>query len=116
MADAPDVSVFDTVRMIATTRIVMPRAVVRLSAGRAKMSQSDQTLCFMAGANSIFSSDAKIMLTKAVPSHSYDEDQALFKKLDIKIRKPFKDYAPRAAGAADAAADAAVAAAEPQPA
>ncbi len=91
LADAPDVSVFDTVRMIATTRIVMPKSVVRLSAGRAKMSPSDQALCFMAGANSIFSSEAKIMLTKAVPSQSYDEDKALLNQLDLKIRKPFKE-------------------------
>lgn len=86
-----DVSVFDTVRMIATTRIVMPKSIVRLSAGRAQMSPSDQALCFMAGANSIFSSEAKIMLTKAVPSQSYDEDKALLQQLDLKIRKPFKD-------------------------
>ena len=91
LEEAPDVSVFDTVRMIATTRIVMPKSVVRLSAGRAKMSQSDQALCFLAGANSIFSSEAKIMLTKAVPSQSYDEDKALLQQLDLKIRKPFKE-------------------------
>jgi biotin synthase len=91
LSDAPDVSVFDTVRMIATTRIVMPKSMVRLSAGRAKMTQSDQALCFMAGANSIFSSEAKIMLTKAVPSQSYDEDKALLQQLDLKIRKPFKE-------------------------
>lgn len=91
LSDAPDVSVFDTVRMIATTRIVMPKSMVRLSAGRAKMSQSDQALCFMAGANSIFSSEAKIMLTKAVPSQSYDEDKSLLQQLDLKIRKPFKE-------------------------
>ncbi|HEX8323778.1 MAG TPA: biotin synthase BioB [Tepidisphaeraceae bacterium] len=93
LAAAADVSVFDTVRMIATTRIVMPKSVVRLSAGRAKMSDSDQALCFMAGANSIFSSEAKIMLTKAVPSQSYDEDKALLGKLGLKIRPPFKDAA-----------------------
>ncbi|HEY0008450.1 MAG TPA: biotin synthase BioB [Tepidisphaeraceae bacterium] len=93
LADAKDVSVFDTVRMIATTRIVMPKSIVRLSAGRAKMGPSDQALCFMAGANSIFSSDAKIMLTSAVPSHTYDEDKALLHNLNLKIRKPFKEYA-----------------------
>ncbi|MBC7784987.1 MAG: biotin synthase BioB [Burkholderiales bacterium] len=91
LANVEDVSVFDTVRMIATTRIVMPKSVVRLSAGRAKMSPSDQAMCFMAGANSIFSSEAKIMLTKAVPSQSYDEDKALLQQLDLKIRQPFKD-------------------------
>ncbi len=90
LADVQDVSVFDTVRMIATTRIVMPKSVVRLSAGRAKMSQSDQAMCFLAGANSIFSSESKIMLTKAVPSQSYDEDKALLHTLDLKIRKPFQ--------------------------
>jgi len=90
LEDAKDVSVFDTVRMIATTRIVMPKAVVRLSAGRAKMSASDQALCFLAGANSVFSSEAKIMLTKAVPSQSYDEDKALLSQLGLKIRQPFK--------------------------
>jgi biotin synthase len=95
LEDAKDVSVFDTVRMIATTRIVMPKAVVRLSAGRAKMSASDQALCFMAGANSIFSSEAKIMLTKAVPSQSYDEDKALLSQLGLKIRQPFKDAQPQ---------------------
>lgn len=91
LEDAADISVFDTVRMIATTRLVMPKSVVRLSAGRAKMTTSDQALCFMAGANSIFSSEAKIMLTKFAKSQSYDEDKALFQQLDLKIRKPFKD-------------------------
>lgn len=94
LADVADVSVFDTVRMIATTRIVMPKSVVRLSAGRAKMTESDQALCFLAGANSIFSSEAKIMLTKAVPSQSYDEDKALLGKLGLKIRPPFKNATP----------------------
>ena len=105
LAQAADVSVFDTVRMIATARIVMPKAVVRLSAGRAKMSESDQALCFMAGANSIFSSEAKIMLTKAVPSQSYDEDKALLHQLGLKIRPPFKN----ALKPADVIADEAVA-------
>ena len=100
LADAADVSVFDTVRMIATTRIVMPKSVVRLSAGRAKMTPSDQALCFLAGANSIFSSEAKIMLTKAVPSQSYDEDKALLGQLGLRIRPPFKDRIVAAAPAA----------------
>jgi len=90
LENAEDVSVFDTVRMIATARILMPKSVVRLSAGRAKMSASDQALCFMAGANSIFSSEEKIMLTKAVPSQSYDQDKALFAQLGLKMRPPFQ--------------------------
>ena len=46
------------VRMVATARILMPKAIVRLSAGRDRLSISDQALCFLAGANSIFSSES----------------------------------------------------------
>lgn len=95
----PDVSIFETVKAIAVARIIMPASVVRLSAGRAKMSQAEQTLCFMAGANSIFSSEQKIMLTSAVPSQSYDEDKALLDTLGLRIRPPFKDEKSEAAGA-----------------
>lgn len=90
----PEVPWTDTVRMIATARIVMPRTVVRLSAGRSKLSEAEQAMCFMAGANSIFSSEQKIMLTKAVPSPAYDEDKALLAKLGLSIRPPFKDGRP----------------------
>ena len=91
MSDNADVPIWDTVKMIAVTRIIMPKSIVRLSAGRAKMSASDQAMCFMAGANSIFSSESKVMLTKAVPSPAYDEDKALLGTLGLKIRPPFKD-------------------------
>jgi biotin synthase len=91
MQDSPDVPITDTVRMIAAARILMPGAVVRLSAGRAKMSVSDQALCFMAGANSIFSSDDGRMLTKAVPSPDYEADQKLLNVLGLTMRPPFKD-------------------------
>jgi biotin synthase len=53
LALLPRVPIWDMVRMIATARILMPKAMVRLSAGRAQMSPSEQALCFMAGANSI---------------------------------------------------------------
>ena len=49
-----DVPWEDVVRMIATARILMPRATVRLSAGRSRLSEAEQAMCFMAGANSIF--------------------------------------------------------------
>ena len=91
MGDQPDVPVWETVRMIATARILMPKSVVRLSAGRAKMSVSDQALCFMAGANSIFSSDDQKMLTKAVPSPDYDADRQMLDLLGLKMRPPFTD-------------------------
>ena len=93
MANEADVPAWETVRMIATARILMPRAVVRLSAGRALLSVSDQALCFMAGANSIFSSETGQMLTKAVPSPDYDADHALLQTLGLKVRRPFKDRA-----------------------
>ncbi len=91
LADQPDVPVHETVRMIALTRLLMPASIVRLSAGRAKLSVSDQALCFLAGANSIFSSDNGQMLTLAVPSPKYDADQALLDLLGLKPRPAFKD-------------------------
>jgi biotin synthase len=54
LASLPPVDPFDLVRMIATARILMPRARVRLSAGRLSLSREAQLLCFLAGANSIF--------------------------------------------------------------
>jgi biotin synthase len=79
--------VWDMVRMIATARILMPRAMVRLSAGRTSMSTSDQALCFMAGANSIFAGD-KLLTT---PNPSFDEDNAMFRLLGLTPREAFKE-------------------------
>ncbi len=64
---------FDMVRMIATTRIIMPKARVRLSAGRKELSQETQMLCFIAGANSIFYGDT--LLT--TPNNEMKEDKKL---------------------------------------
>jgi biotin synthase len=91
MAAQEDVPVWETVRMIAATRILMPASVVRLSAGRAKLSVSDQAMCFMAGANSIFSSDDRKMLTRAVPCNDYEADRQLLNVLGLRQRPPFKD-------------------------
>lgn len=90
LQDQPPVPVWETIRVIAAARILMPRSVVRLSAGRAQMSVSDQAMCFMAGANSIFSSDTRRLLTLA-PSPDFDADRELFKILGLKARGPFKD-------------------------
>jgi biotin synthase len=90
LADRPDVPISQTVRMIALARLLMPASVVRLSAGRANLSVSDQALCFLAGANSIFSSDDGQMLTKAAPSPNYDADAALLELLGLRPRQPFK--------------------------
>jgi biotin synthase len=66
--------------MIAVARITMPRAMVRLSAGREAMSAETQALCFLAGANSIFYGE-KLLTT---PNPVATEDQALFARLGLK--------------------------------
>ena len=101
LANNSDVSALETVRMIAAARILMPASVIRLSAGRAKMSQSDQALCFLAGANSIFSSDDNRMLTRAAPCPDYDDDRQLLATLGLETRQPFKH--PKPASPADPA-------------
>ncbi|WP_421889282.1 biotin synthase BioB [Marinoscillum sp.] len=83
------VSVWDMVRMIATARIIMPRAMVRLSAGRVRMSVEEQALCFLAGANSIFAGDE--LLT--TPNPEVDQDKAMFQTLNLKPRASFKGAA-----------------------
>jgi biotin synthase len=67
------------VRTVAVARITMPKAMVRLSAGRESMSEATQALCFLAGANSIFTGD-KLLTTANAGNHS---DAALFAKLGI---------------------------------
>ncbi len=79
LADRPNVSIWDMVRTIATARILMPTSMVRLSAGRLGMTESDQALCFLAGANSIFAGE-KLLTT---PNPGVDRDQALFDKLGL---------------------------------
>ena len=74
-----DIDDFEWIRTIAIARITMPKAAVRLSAGRSSLSQSTQTLCFMAGANSIFYGDQ--LLTTANPQ--FEADQQLFQQLGI---------------------------------
>lgn len=82
----PRVPIWDMVRMIATARIIMPKTVVRLSAGRTEMSQAEQAFCFMAGANSIFAGD-KLLTT---PNPDFNEDMEMFRILGLTPRKAFK--------------------------
>jgi biotin synthase len=89
LENQPDVPIWDVVRMIATARILMPASDVRLSAGRARLSQVEQTLCFLAGANSIFSSDNGHMLTVTTPCPGYDTDQEMLNLLGLEVRSPF---------------------------
>jgi biotin synthase len=86
LEDQEKVSVWEMVRMIATARITMPRAMVRLSAGRVRMNTEEQALCFLAGANSIFAGD-KLLTT---PNPDIASDQQLFQKLDLKPRPSYK--------------------------
>lgn len=98
LESAEDVPFWDVLRMIATARLLMPASDVRLTAGRAKLSATEQAFCFLAGANSIFSSETEFMLTKAVPSPSYDADAELLRVLGLRTRAPFDNpNAPRAA-------------------
>ena len=78
------VDVFDLVRMIAVTRIAVPRAKVRLSAGRTRMSDETQALCYFAGANSIFYGDK--LLTAKNPA--VEKDRALLAKLGLGTLAP----------------------------
>lgn len=89
LENQPDVPIWDVVRMIATARLIMPASDVRLSAGRAKLSQVEQALCFLVGANSIFSSDDGHMLTVTTPCPGYDADQEMLNLLGLEMRPPF---------------------------
>src|SRR5579862_4097413 len=82
----PKVDIWDMVRMIATARILMPKSMVRLSAGRSEMSIPEQAFCFMAGANSIFAGD-KLLTT---PNPSFEDDHAMFSLLGLSAMDAFK--------------------------
>ena len=79
-----DINPLDLVRMMATARILMPESFVRLSAGRLSLSREAQALCFLAGANSIFSGD-KLLTT---PNPESDEDRQMFAALGLKELTP----------------------------
>lgn len=82
------------IRMIATARIVMPQAMVRLSAGRVRFSMPEQALCFLAGANSIFTGEK--LLTTA--NNDFDADQLMFKVLGLVPKAPsFSEQPPEMA-------------------
>ena len=73
------VPTLEVVRVVATARLIMPKSMIRLSAGREGMTESDQFLCFFAGANSIFIGDK--LLTSANPDLS--EDRQMLKRLNL---------------------------------
>ncbi len=98
MEDIEPISIWEMIRMVATTRIVMPQTQVRLSAGRTEMSREGQAMCFFAGANSIFAGD-KLLTT---PNPDVGEDMKMFELLGLTPQKPFvKKAQPETVEAAD---------------
>lgn len=79
------VSIWEMLRMIATARIIMPKSIVRLSAGRTQISIEGHALCFLAGANSIFAGD-KLLTT---PNPDFNSDMEMFKLFGLKPMKAF---------------------------
>jgi len=89
LADQPPVDIFELVRLIAVTRIALPKARVRLAAGRTRISREGQALCFFAGANSIFYGDK--LLTAKNPAA--DVDVALLRELGLQIESAHPNHA-----------------------
>ena len=87
MEDQKPIEQWELIRMVATTRIAFPESVVRLSAGRTKMSMEGQALCFMAGAGSIFAGD-KLLTT---PNPEFNEDKEMFEILGLLPKQAFAD-------------------------
>ena len=85
LEDEKPVEIWEMIRMVATTRIIMPETQVRLSAGRTNMSREGQAMCFFAGANSIFAGD-KLLTT---PNPDVNEDMKMFEMLGLNPQKPF---------------------------
>ena len=83
LADQPPIDIFELLRLIAVTRIALPKARVRLAAGRTRLSREGQAFCFFAGANSIFYGDK--LLTAKNPAA--DVDVALLRDLGLQHQK-----------------------------
>lgn len=88
LEDQKPVEIWEMIRMIATTRIVMPTTQIRLSAGRTHISREGQAMCFFAGANSIFAGD-KLLTT---PNPDIAEDMRMFEILGMRPQKPFETH------------------------
>jgi biotin synthase len=85
LAYRPKVPFWDLLRLIAVARIIMPKSMIRLSSGRLEMSYQEQALCFMAGANSIFSGE-KLLTVANTP---IDRDKEMWQILGLKTRSAF---------------------------
>jgi len=84
LAEQKRVPIWDMLRMISTARIIMPKSMVRLSAGRVMLSVPEQALCFLAGANSIFTGE-KLLTT---PNNDASEDKTMFDMLGLEGLPP----------------------------
>lgn len=87
LENAAPLDIFEWIRCIAVARILMPKAMVRLSAGRLQISKEAQAMAFMAGANAIFTGEK--LLTTANPEADFD--MQLLQELGLKPRPPYKD-------------------------
>ena len=85
----PGVTIWETIRMIATAHMLMPNSDICLSARRLIFSQIKQVFCFMAGANSIFFSNDSKILTATTPCPIYDIDQELLGLLGLEMHPLF---------------------------
>ncbi len=90
LENQPVVEIWEMVRMVATARILMPKARVRLSAGRVRMSTVEQAFLFMAGANAIFAGD-KLLTT---PNNGVPNDEQMFNLLGLKPMAPVNENVP----------------------
>jgi biotin synthase len=83
LEDQKPIEQWEMIRMVATSRIAFPESVIRLSAGRNKMSMEAQALCFLAGAGSIFAGE-KLLTT---PNPEFDEDAKMFEILGLTAKE-----------------------------
>jgi len=91
LEDQKPIEQWEMIRMVATSRIAFPESVIRLSAGRNKMSMEAQALCFLAGAGSIFAGD-KLLTT---PNPEFDEDAKMFEILGLTAKESSQVASPK---------------------
>jgi biotin synthase len=98
LENMPPIDPIEFVRMIATARVMMPKTMVRLSAGRTELTRETQLLCMFAGANSIFFGDQLLTTDNPTP----DEDTSLLRDAGVSPMAPRPVATPARAGAPDA--------------
>ena len=91
LEDQKPIEQWEMIRMVATSRIAFPESVIRLSAGRNKMSMEAQALCFLAGAGSIFAGE-KLLTT---PNPEFDEDAKMFEILGLSAKESSQVASPK---------------------